>query len=122
MISDLHVVLIRRQSPDWRGLSSDYIHRRDIDPTRFVPDHEIEGFPENIESLIAIWNKRFAIDFFTYRSVLAELSRKSVEAIKRAHVFEFDDHAAVLDLTWRRECYNWFHDDDDFFHRFSLIS
>lgn len=109
------VLLIRRQSPDWTLLSNDYYHGRTIDPQRFIPDHEISGFPQNIATLIGNWNDRFAIDFFTYRAILEDLSLKSAKAVEHARVFEFADLDAIVHQTQREECFAWFHDDDDFF-------
>lgn len=112
------VVLVRRQSPDWHGLSRDFRQGLAIDPGRFVPDHYIPGFPSQVDLLIAQWNRRFRIDFFTFRAVIAELSRRSIVAVcGRGGAEAFDDRQlpAVAALAAERDAYVYFHDDDDFF-------
>jgi hypothetical protein len=109
------VAFVCRQSPDWHSLSQDQRRGARIDPARYLPDHRIPGFPDGVDLLIAEWNRRFAIDFFTFRYAVAELSRRSIVAIPGARVFTFDRLAAVADYAAHHESYVYFHDDDDFF-------
>ncbi len=74
----ISVAFVQRQSPDWGALSADFRAGKTIDPARFVPDHEIHGFPQRVDLLIERWNRRFSIDFFSFRFLLAKLSRRIV--------------------------------------------
>jgi hypothetical protein len=108
-------VFIRRQSPDWHGLSLDFRKGLDIDPSRFVPDHHIPAFPADIKALIGQWNHRFNIDFFTCRSIISRLSENNISAIPNSARFEYHQHSWLIDLANREEFHAFFHDDDDFF-------
>jgi hypothetical protein len=109
------VVLIKRQSPDWQSLAADYRRGRPIAPERYVPPHPIPGFPPAIETLIDTWNKRFAIDFFTVRAIIAGLSQVCISSVARSHAFGLADFASVERLAGSRNFMAFFHDDDDFF-------
>jgi hypothetical protein len=80
-----------------------------------VPDHEIFGFPTHIEQLIAQWNAQFAMDFFTFRSTVADLSSAYIGAIPGARCFALRDVDRVVDIARQEDVYVYFHDDDDFF-------
>jgi hypothetical protein len=82
------IVFIKRQSPDWAALSADYRAGRPIDPRRYVPDHDIPTFPDNIEALIDAWNRRFGIDFFTVRHIIAQLCDQTIRAVRGAVSFQ----------------------------------
>ncbi len=109
------VVLMRRHSPDWTTLAEDYHRGRPIDTRRYVPDHEIAGFPPQIDELIDRWNKHFAIDYFTCRAKLAELSTQNVAAIRRSESLSYVEREAVVELAHEKEFLLFFHDDDDLF-------
>jgi hypothetical protein len=114
----LSVVFVRRQAPDWQGLSRDYRARAFVDPARYVPDHAIPGFPKRVDLLIERWNRRFSIDFFTYRAAISRLSRNNIAAItasKAAASFCLEDLEVVANLARENSFYVYFHDDDDFF-------
>ena len=109
------IVLLRRQSPAWRELSADRRRGVPIDPARYIPDHDVPGFPTNIAELISAWNNRFRIDFFTFRWILAELSRNNLAAVQGTRRFDYTQLSAVADLAATTPFYAYFHDDDDFF-------
>jgi hypothetical protein len=109
------IVLACRQSPDWAALATDHRAGRPIDPRRFVPDHAIPGFPPNIEAIIAAWNARFSIDFFTCRAIIANLSRASAASVRNAAQFAHDDASAITEHARRQNFVLFFHDDDDLF-------
>jgi len=109
------IVFARRQSPDWASLSADYRAGRRLEPARFVPAHPIAGFPPRIDCLIAEWNSRFAIDFFTCRALIGALSRNNLAQVRRAEHFTYRDVTAICALASRQRFVLFFHDDDDFF-------
>jgi len=111
----MKLVFARRQSPDWAALAADYRTGRTIDPRRFVPDHPIPGFPDDIAGIIAAWNASFATDFFTCRARLSALSAASIAAIPGAVSFAHDDIDGILAFAARQEFLLFFHDDDDLF-------
>lgn len=109
------IAFVRRQTPDWRGLSADWRRGALIDPGRYLPDHAIPGFPTRVDHFISLWNARFPIDFFTFRHVLVELASRGIEAVPGAYRFKYDEMEAVADLAAREHGFIYFHDDDDFF-------
>jgi hypothetical protein len=108
-------VFVRRQSPDWAGLARLHRSRTYVDPQRYLPDHEIAGFPPNVDRAIERWNERFRIDYFTARAILAKLSDGNIGSIANAKRFDYSEQRQILNLA--RECrfVLFFHDDDDFF-------
>ena len=110
-----NVVFVRRQSPDWSGLARAYREGGRIDPRRYLPDHEIPGFPPNVDRAIDRWNERFRIDYFSARSVLAALSERNIASIPRAKTFAYTQTREILDLALESRFVLFFHDDDDFF-------
>jgi len=109
------VAFVQRQSPDWAALSSDFRAGMSIDPARFVPDHDIHGFPPRVDLLIDQWNKRFSLDFFSFRFLIAKLSRRSIRAVPDSWSFTFDELPKVAHLAAQSAVFIYFHDDDDFF-------
>lgn len=109
------IVFLRRQSPDWEGLSLDYRRGVPVDPARYVPDHPVPGFPPRIEGLIGAWNARFRTDFFTFRALLVRLSAANLAAVSGARQYAYDQ-LEELAARARTECFYLYpHDDDDFF-------
>lgn len=113
--ANMLIAFVRRQSPDWTSLSKDFRAHRPIDPARFVPTHHIPGFPERVDHLIDLWNQWFNIDFFTFRSIVARLSRRNIESISNACIFDIDEIESILRKASAERSYVYFHDDDDFF-------
>lgn len=109
------IILIRRQSPDWRALARDYRNGHSISPARYVPDHPIPGFPPDVESLIRRWNSRFAIDFFTTRRIIARLSEECTHAVAGAATYDLSGLADLAERARVEQFFAFFHDDDDFF-------
>lgn len=109
------IVLLRRQSPDWAALSSDFRRGLPIDPGRFVPDHAVPGFPHDVAALIGAWNERFATDFFTFRALLVRLSAANLAAVGEASRYTYDQLREVAALALTGSFYLYPHDDDDFF-------
>ncbi|HEV2366197.1 MAG TPA: hypothetical protein VGS12_18615 [Caulobacteraceae bacterium] len=107
-------VLVRRQSPAWEQLSRDFRAGLEIDPRRYLPDHAIRGFPAQLEALIGKWNATFAIDFFTFRAVLAEASGASAAAVRGAQRVAYEQLGVAARLAAAGAHYFYFHDDDDF--------
>jgi hypothetical protein len=108
-------IFVRRQSPDWEALAAEYRAGHVIDPNRYVPDRPIPGFPNRVDRLVGEWNARFAIDFFTFRSVIAQLSRHSVGRVASSRCFAFEQVDTVAEIARAEDVYIYFHDDDDFF-------
>ena len=108
------VVLVRRRSPDWTALASDFRQGVAIDRSRYIPpEGEIPGLSPSLGDDIDRWNARFRTDFFTYRSVLAEISEQALRQVRHARHFGFDDKAGLLDYASKTAAYVYFHDDDD---------
>ena len=110
-----HVVFVRRQSPDWFSLSEDFRNGRNPSPDRYVPDHDIPGFPKNVTALIAEWNRRFRIDFFTFRATISTLSRENISNISNSVIFTYEKIAEAFSRMTEDGTYFYYHDDDDFF-------
>ncbi len=111
----VETVFLRRQSPDWAALSRDHRRGETIDPRRYLPDHDIPGFPQNIGALISAWNERFATDFFTVRSLIAQISRSSIESVRGASAYTYEQIPQLANMARERQFYLCPHDDDDFF-------
>jgi hypothetical protein len=109
------IVFARRQSPDWAGLAADFRAGRAIDPTRYVPDHAITGFPPNIVELVDAWNATFRHDFFTCRARIAALSAQNVASVQGGVSVAYDDFERISALAAQSRFLLFFHDDDDFF-------
>jgi hypothetical protein len=117
------IAFVCRQAPDWRALSEDYRRGIPINPSRYVPSHPIPGFPNRIDLLISQWNKRFSIDFFSFRHVLAELSKRSIAGVENHYRFSYGELTGAAELGARAGGFVYFHDDDDFFapHLASIV-
>ena len=109
------IVFARRQSPPWADLATGYRRTGSVDPARYVPHHDIVGFPARVDRLIHAWNKRFAIDYFSCRATIAELSASNVAAARSGTSISFDDYEAVAERAARSAFLLFLHDDDDFF-------
>jgi hypothetical protein len=109
------IVLARRQSPDWDALAADYRAGRPIDPRRFIPHRSIPGFPAEIERIIAAWNRRFRIDFFSCRAYIVAVARQALAHVENAAHVAYDDLHALSELAEQSRFIVFFHDDDDFF-------
>ena len=109
------VLFARRQSPDWEMISRHYRNGDTVDPSWFVPQEDLPGFPTDIVELIGNWNKAFSIDFFTFRARVAKKSRANISAIPASLSFSYDDPALLEAMTALPAALVYFHDDDDFF-------
>ena len=83
-------ILLRRQFRDWAALSSDFRRSQPIDPHRFVPDHAVPGFPQDVAAFIGAWNERLDTDFFTFRALLVRLSAAHLPAVAEASRYGYD--------------------------------
>jgi hypothetical protein len=106
------VILVLRQSPDWGALARDFSRRLPIDPARFTPPMPVPGFPQNVAELIARWNAQMAVDFFSCRARLTEISKST---IARSPDVVRSDYREVDRLTHPNNAVLFFHDDDDWF-------
>ncbi len=95
--------------------SGGYRRTGSVDPGRYVPDHAIAGFPARVDRLIDTWNKRFAIDYFSCRAAIADLSACNVAAARCGTSVAFDEYALVAERAARSSFLLFFYDDDDFF-------
>jgi hypothetical protein len=109
------VVLARRRSPPWAALARDFGQGRAIERERFVPDRPIVGFPAKVDRLIDAWNQHFAVDYFTCRARIADLSARNVASIGRSVNFSFEQRPAIVERASTTQFLLFFHDDDDFF-------
>lgn len=110
------VVLVRRRSPDWAALASDFRRGLAIDRSRYIPpEGEIPGLSPRLGDDIDRWNARFRTDFFTYRGALAQISDDNVRQVAHARRFGFGDKAGLMAFAARADTYVYFHDDDDFY-------
>jgi hypothetical protein len=106
------IVLVLRQSPDWRALARDFKNGLPIDPARFTPPMPVPGFPHNVAVLIARWNAEMAVDFFRCRARLTEIAESTIE---RSPDLVRSDYREVGGLTRQDNAVLFFHDDDDWF-------
>lgn len=110
------VVLVRRRSPDWTALAADFRRGVRIERSRYIPpEGEIPGLSPHLGDDIDRWNARFRTDFFTYRSVLAQISEATMGQVRHARHYGFSDTAGLVQRATRTETYFYFHDDDDFY-------
>ena len=118
------VVIVVRQSPDWAALSRDWLAGVPIDPRRYVPQHEVPDFPDDIAALIARWNALSAIDFFTCRQLLKEIAQSTQSRIERAMVVPCAELPRVMAELEGARFMLFFCDDDDWFapELFSTLS
>ena len=108
------VVLVRRRSPDWAALASDFRRGLAVDRSRYIPaEGEVPGLSVHLGDDIDRWNRRFRTDFFTYRSVLAQISNASMRQVNHARRYGFRDTEELTALAARSDTYFFFHDDDD---------
>jgi hypothetical protein len=106
------IILVLRQSPDWRALARDFKSGLPIDPGRFTPPMPIPGFPQNIAELIGRWNAEMAVDFFSCRERLTEIAE---DTIARSPHLVRSDYREVDRLPRQDDAVLFFHDDDDWF-------
>lgn len=107
------LVFLRRQSPDWGQLATDYATHGHVSPDLYKPRDEIPGFPPNIEELIDRWNRLFGLDFFLCRQELKRIAEKTLCEVESAVIQDYDPtyRLRVSD----REAFAFFVDDDDWF-------
>lgn len=108
-------VFVRRQSPDWWALARDYRSGQFIEPSRFIPGGDIPGFPNDVQNLVAQWNERFSIDFFTCRGILSNYSCRSVKNVPNSQHFTENEIDEIIKCADTSSFFLFFHDDDDLF-------
>lgn len=109
------IIFVRRQSPDWECLASDYEAGAPVDPSRYMPKSMVPGFPEDIVACVAAWNDAFPVNFFRCRQVLKEISQRSLCRINHATIIADDRLADLPAIIMERQCLLFFFDDDDLF-------
>ncbi len=109
------IVLVRRRGPDWPSLSRDFRAGRPVDRTLYLPEDGIIGMPVNLGDLIDTWNRRFSIDYFTFRAVLAAMTEQSVARVAGARRCGYDEVCDLANGPEHGDSYFFFHDDDDVF-------
>jgi hypothetical protein len=106
-------LFILRQSPDWHSLARDFRNGSEIDPKRYLPAEWVPGIPLKLVELVAEWNARMEVDFFSCRARLKEVCDDSIVQIpgaRRASYSEVDNLASKIE-----NCVAFYHDDDDWF-------
>lgn len=98
-----------RQSPPWDELARTYKERGSADPSLYMPNPHIQGFPSDLPGLIGRWNSLFAANYFECRSVLVEIARRSNARVSGASHLKFGSDEPPS------EGFCFFHDDDDVF-------
>jgi hypothetical protein len=106
-------VLAMRPSPDWRSLAQDYRAGLAIERARFLPDGLALGFPDDLGELIDLWNRSFALDFFTCRLTMTQIAARQLDRVAGARRLGVATLAAA-DVDLARDLV-FFHDDDDWF-------
>jgi hypothetical protein len=107
------LLFVLRQSPDWHGLAADFKQGREIDPVRFRPPGFVPGFGRNLVDTIGLWNSHMAVDFFSCRARLKDMSDDSISKISNARRISYLD---VENFGPEIKDYVvFYHDDDDWF-------
>jgi hypothetical protein len=108
------IVLVRRRSPDWRGLARDYDAGLPIDPLRYRPT-DVPGLPADLPRCVQLWNELFAVNFFRCRQTLKEISERTLGQVKNAVVIAETQLRQLPDLVRDSRFLLFFFDDDDLF-------
>jgi len=108
------IILVRRQSPDWRGLACDYESGLPIDSLRYKPT-VVLGLPEDLPLCIRLWNQIFRVNFFRCRETLKTISERTLARVKGAVVISEDQLRDLPAMAGRSRFMLFFFDDDDFF-------
>jgi hypothetical protein len=118
------IIFIRRQSPDWASLAFDYEAGVPVDPSRYVPQPMVPGFPDDIAASIRMWNEMFPVNFFRCRQVLADLSAHSLRQVRNASIISQDRIGEIPAVITGSASLLFFVDDDDLFdpNTFSRLS
>ena len=109
------VVLVCRRGPDWASLSRDFRSGGPVHRSRYLPKSPVEGFPDNAGDLVDMWNRRFSIDYFSFRAVLGALTEQSVAGVAGAVRCDYDEVCSLANAAAHRDSYFFLHDDDDLF-------
>jgi hypothetical protein len=109
------ILFVVRQSPDWDALSKEYEAGFFIDPSRYSPGEFIQGFPDNVENYIDMWNHVFQINFFRCRKILKDIAFRQMNEVKDSIVLQLDDLEFVSSRFATKKFIIFFVDDDDWF-------
>jgi hypothetical protein len=108
------IILVRRRSPDWRGLARDDEAGLPIDPLRYKPT-DVPGLPEDLPLCIRLWNEIFPVSFFRCRQTLKEMSERTLGRVKGADVISDDQLDELPAIAGKSRFLLFFFDDDDLF-------
>ena len=108
------IILVRRRSPDWRGLACDYEAGLPIDPLRYKPTN-VPGLPEDLSLCIRLWNEIFPVNFFRCRQTLKDISERILARVEGAVVISEDQLYDLSATVGRSRFMLFFFDDDDLF-------
>jgi hypothetical protein len=67
-------IIVVRNAPDWAASARLWLNEKRLDPALFLPQPLPPGFPKNTISLIELWNRLFAVDFFSMRQSIRDLA------------------------------------------------
>jgi len=107
-----HVIVIRN-SPDWAASATLWRREKRLDPSLFLPDPLPPGFPTDTMELIELWNRLFAVDFFSIRQAIRDLAVKNFKTMSADHLITQEMFESAPD-EWIRNSLLFFTDDDDF--------
>jgi hypothetical protein len=108
------IVLVRRRSPDWRGLACDYEAGIPIDPRRYRPT-DVPGLPQDLPRCIRLWNDISPVNFFRCRQTLKEISERTLAQVSGAVVISEDQLPELPAVAGTARFMLFFFDDDDLF-------
>jgi hypothetical protein len=108
------IILVRRRSPDWRGLACDYEAGLPIDPLRYKPT-DVPGLPEDLPLCIRLWNQIFRANLFRCRQRLKAISERTLARVEGALVISEDQLRDLPAIAGRSRFMLFFFDDDDLF-------
>jgi hypothetical protein len=108
------IVLVRRRSPNWSELATEYESGREISIRRYKPP-DVPGLPQDLPLCIQLWNATFSVNFFRCRQMLKEISTECLERVGRAIVMAEADLSNVRHLGDEARFMLFFFDDDDLF-------
>lgn len=86
-----------------------------MDPGLFVPDPLPPSFPQDVVSLIQLWNQLFSKDFFSVREAIGTLCRRDIENINADEIVSQEKFEKNIGKLTKNSMI-YFIDDDDSAH------
>jgi hypothetical protein len=106
-------IIVVRNAPDWAASARLWLNEKRLDPALFLPQPLPHGFPKDTVALIELWNRLFAVDFFSMRQSIKDLAFENFAAMAPDQLITqetFEDSPG----RFIKNSILFFSDDDDF--------